>query len=71
VRVLMWAVMWIGSRHCYRSHQISIDGCKFGCSETRVGVSRRRCGKVDAAIRERQPCTKLTGILVSLYLLAV
>jgi hypothetical protein len=23
-------VMWIGSGHCYRSHQISIHGCKSG-----------------------------------------
>ena len=27
---LMWVVMWIGSGHCYRSHQLSIHGCKCG-----------------------------------------
>jgi hypothetical protein len=32
-----------------------------GYSETRVGVSRKHCTKVDATIRERRPCTKLTG----------
>jgi hypothetical protein len=31
------------------------------CSETRVGASRKLCPKVDATIRERRPCTKLTG----------
>ena len=30
-------------------------------SETRVAVSRRHSPKVDATIRERRPCTKLTG----------
>jgi hypothetical protein len=25
VQDLMWGVMWIGSGHCYRSHQLSID----------------------------------------------
>jgi hypothetical protein len=23
-------LVWIGSRHCYRSHQISTHGCKCG-----------------------------------------
>ncbi len=23
-------LMWIGSGHCYRSHQLSIHGCKCG-----------------------------------------
>ena len=27
---LMCGVMWIGSGHCYRSHQLSIHGCKCG-----------------------------------------
>jgi hypothetical protein len=27
---LMRGVMWIGSGHYYRSHQISIHGCKCG-----------------------------------------
>jgi hypothetical protein len=30
VKGLMGGVMWIGSGHCYRSHQLSIDGCKSG-----------------------------------------
>jgi hypothetical protein len=29
---LMCGVMWIGSGHCYRSHQLSIHGCKCGYS---------------------------------------
>jgi hypothetical protein len=28
---LMCGVMWIGSGHCYRSHQLSIHRCKCGC----------------------------------------
>jgi glucosamine--fructose-6-phosphate aminotransferase (isomerizing) len=32
----------------------------IGYSETRVGVSRKHYTKVDATIRERRPCTKLT-----------
>jgi hypothetical protein len=27
---LIFDLMWIGSGHCYRSHQISIYGCKSG-----------------------------------------
>ncbi len=30
VQGLMCGVMWIGSGHCYRSHQPSIHGCKSG-----------------------------------------
>jgi hypothetical protein len=28
---LIFALMWIGSGHCYRSHQLSVLGCKWGC----------------------------------------
>ena len=28
--VRMEDLMWIGSGHCYRSHQLSIHGCKYG-----------------------------------------
>jgi hypothetical protein len=30
MQALMCGVMWIGSGHCYPSHQLSIRGCKFG-----------------------------------------
>jgi hypothetical protein len=26
----MQGAVWIGSGHCYRSHQLSIPGCKRG-----------------------------------------
>jgi hypothetical protein len=30
IKGLMCGVMWIGSGHCYFSHQLSIHGCKSG-----------------------------------------
>ena len=30
MRGLIRGVMWIGSGHCYRSHQLSTHGCKSG-----------------------------------------
>jgi len=38
------------------------DGVLSAYSETRVAVSRKHYTKVDATIRERRPCTKLTGL---------
>jgi len=61
IYVLNDDLAWFPNGHQKAVMPVSAANCDY--SETSVGVTRKHCTKVDATMRKRRPCTKLTGPL--------